>query len=88
MNGPPVLINNHIETNILDTLNEKLLKQAFEAEQNKPLSLSQYQYIALMYSRIENTVAVLSDMKANKSYIYNGRVAKELGLDEHDTSEE
>lgn len=88
MNGSPILINNHIETDIINTLNEKLLNQAFGAEKNKPLSLSQYQYMAFMYSRIENAIAVLSDMKANKSYIYNGRIAKELGFDENDTSEE
>lgn len=88
MNNSPILINNHIETNIVNTLNETLLKQAFGEEQNKSISLSQYKYMALMYSRIENAIAVLSDMKANKSYIYNGRVAKELGFDENGTSEE
>lgn len=88
MNGSPILINNHIEMNVINTLNEKLLKQAFGEEQHQPLSLAQYQYMALMYSRIENAIAVLSDMKANKSYIYNGRVAKELGFDENDTLEE
>ncbi|MBB6270665.1 DNA-binding CsgD family transcriptional regulator [Pedobacter cryoconitis] len=74
--------------NIINTLNEKLLKQSFGEEQTKPICLSQYQYMAFMYSRIENAIAVLSDMKANKSYIYNGRVAKELGFDEHDDLKE
>ncbi|MBE9598022.1 response regulator transcription factor [Pedobacter sp. MC2016-24] len=74
--------------NIVNTLNEKLLKQVFGEEQNAPLSLSQYQYMAFMYSRTENAIAVLSDMKANKSYIYNGKVAKELGFTEHETLKE
>jgi DNA-binding CsgD family transcriptional regulator len=74
--------------NIINTLNEKLLKQPFGEEQNKSISLSQYQDMAFMYSRIENALAVLSDMKTNKSYIYHGRVAKELGFDENDTSKE
>ena len=88
MDGSPILINNHIEMNVINTLNEKLLKQPFGEDQNKPITLSQYQYMAFMYSRIENAIAVLSDMKANKSYIYNGRVAKELGFNENDNSEE
>lgn len=74
--------------NIIHTLNEKLLTQAFDAEQDKQVSLGQYQYMALMYSRLENSIAVLSDMKANKSYIYKGKVAKVLGLEEEEASEE
>lgn len=69
--------------NIINTLNEKLLKQPFGEELNKPANLAQYQYMAFMYSQIENSLAVLSDMEANKSYIYNGRVAKELGFDDN-----
>ncbi|RAJ24635.1 response regulator transcription factor [Pedobacter cryoconitis] len=74
--------------NIINTLNEKLLKQPFDQEHHKLGNLAQYQYMAFMYSQIENSVAVLSDMEANKSYIYNGRAAKELGFDENDTSKE
>lgn len=74
--------------NIVHTLNEKLLAQTFEEDQEKPNQLSQYQFMALMYSRVENAIAVLSDMKANKSYLYHGKVAKELGLEEQGLSEE
>jgi DNA-binding CsgD family transcriptional regulator len=69
--------------NIINTLNEKLLKQPFGEAHNKAANLAQYQYMALMYSQIENSLAVLSDMEANKSYIYNGRAAKELGFNEN-----
>ncbi len=68
--------------NIVDTLNEKLLKQSFGQEQPKSISLTQYRYMAFMYAQIENAIAVLSDMNSNKSYIYNGRVARALGFDE------
>lgn len=74
--------------NIINTLNEKLLTQGFAAEPDQPTSLSQYQFMALMYSRIENSIAVLSDMNANKSYIYKGKAAAALGLDENEGSEE
>jgi DNA-binding CsgD family transcriptional regulator len=73
---------------ILNTLNEKLLSQTFEEEQDSAVVLSQYQHMAFMYSRIENAIAVLSDMRANKSYIYNGRVADELGFHENSTLQE
>ena len=33
-----------------------------------------------MYAQIENSIAVLSDMKANKSYVYHGKIAENLGL--------
>jgi len=88
MNGSAILINNHNEENIIDTLNDKLLTQAFVHDPHLPMSLTQYRYMAFMYARIENSIAVLSDMKANKSYIYNGGVAKELGFDTNDTLEE
>jgi len=83
-----ILNNNHMETDIVTTLSEKLLKQVFSDEQSKPLSLSHFQYTAFMYSRIENSIAVLSDMKSNKSYIYKGNVANELGLMGSGLSEE
>lgn len=74
--------------NIVNTLNEKLLKQPFAEDHNKLVSIPHYQHMAAMYARIENAIAVLSDMRANKSYIYNGRVAKELGFEERYASEE
>lgn len=74
--------------NIINTLNEKLLKQPFGEAHNKSANLAQYQYMAFMYAQIENSLAVLSDMEANKSYIYNGRVAKALGFDENDNAKE
>ncbi|WP_316839372.1 response regulator transcription factor [Pedobacter gandavensis] len=74
--------------NILHTLNETLLRQSFGEESDKPNDISHYQYMAYMYSRIENSIAVLSDMEANKSYIYNGRVAATLGFEETENSKE
>ena len=74
--------------NVMHTLNEQLLKQAFGEEQEKSLSLTQYQYMAMMYARVENAIAVLSDMKADKSYIYHGNVARVLGFDQQEASEE
>ena len=73
---------------IAKSLNEKLLNQVFTAEEKKLLDLSHFKYTAWMYAQIENSVAVLSDMSTNKSYIYNGGVAKKLGLSVSNPTEE
>lgn len=67
-------------TNIISTLNEKLLEQAFGEDQSDGDTLSHYQNIAYSYSKIENSIAVLSDLKSNRSYIYYGGIAETLGL--------
>ncbi|MCX2575788.1 response regulator transcription factor [Pedobacter sandarakinus] len=74
--------------NIINTLNEKLLNQVFNEGHDKVVGLAHYQYMAFMYAEIENSIAVLSDMKTNKSYIYHGGVAKELGLSVQNNSSE
>ena len=74
--------------NIQHTLNEKLLKQSFDKESSESALLSDYQQIAHIYSKIENSIAVLSDLRTNKSHIYNGGVATELGIFERDNIKE
>ena len=66
--------------NIITTLNEKLLEQDFSEEQDSSHLLSQYRVVANAYAKIENSVAVLSDLKSDKSYIYYGGLAEQLGL--------
>jgi len=58
-------------------LNDTLLTQSF-SQQDSPLA--QCQVVARVYAGIENAVAVLSDLKANRSYIYCGAVGAALGL--------
>ncbi len=65
-------------------LNEELLKQPFSKEQKLLLQLNECREIASVYSRIENAIAVLSDMKSNTSYIYYGKVSETLGLKKQD----
>lgn len=66
--------------NIVSALNEELLKQPFSKDKGETDLLVQYQQVAYSYSRLENSMAVLSDLKENKSYIYNGGVAEALGI--------
>lgn len=73
---------------VVSTLNEELLKQPFDESPDESVLLARYQRIAHGYSRIENSIAVLSDLKSNKSYIYNGGVAQSLGFAGKDTIKE
>ena len=85
-----ILINNHFtlsQMNDIDNLNTKLLKQPFTQEPQWQKLLDNYLHIASNYAQIENAIAVLSDMKANKSYIYYGGIAEKLNLEKLDTTQ-
>lgn len=66
--------------NIVDTLNEKLLNQPFEDIKDEFLLLEHYKYIAHNYSKLENSIAVLSDLKSDKSFIFYGGLAERLNI--------
>jgi len=68
-----------------DLLDIKLLSQSFEASSNPEQKLENCKRIAQMYTRLENCLSVLSDMKARKSFIYYGPIATEIGLDPQET---
>jgi DNA-binding CsgD family transcriptional regulator len=72
--------------NIVSTLNEKLLNQPFSNDMEEFELLVKYQQIAYGYTVVENSIAVLSDLKSNKSYVYNGKMAERLGLAKSDTN--
>ena len=61
---------------IVNKLKKELLKQAFTEEQKQTERLNECKHIASIYAQTENAIAVLSDMKANISYIYYGGVAE------------
>lgn len=65
---------------IVSRLSDELLKQTFAEEENASVRLNECKQIALAYAKNENSIAVLSDMRANTSYIYYGKVAETLGL--------
>lgn len=66
---------------IEDDLNNELLNQKFELDINQNEVLTTFQDIAKGYTLVENCIAVLSDLQANRSYIYMGKIAELLGLD-------
>nr|WP_315027696.1 LuxR C-terminal-related transcriptional regulator [uncultured Chryseobacterium sp.] len=62
---------------IREELNQKLLDNT---SKKCLLDLDVYKQRALAYSQMEGAIAVLSDMQADKSYIYKSKAALELGL--------
>lgn len=71
----------------LKELESKLLGQSFISENDKSIP-EQYKQIAAMYAQVENSVAVLSDLQAGRSYIYNSALSETLGLYAKDRTEE
>ncbi|MGX5688321.1 response regulator transcription factor [Arcticibacter tournemirensis] len=66
--------------NIRKLLDNKLFSQSFAPEADLNAQLENAKLIAQLYSRLENCISVLSDMKARRSYIYYGAVAERLGI--------
>lgn len=69
--------------NVIEELNDELLKQPFIEDKKLLLKLDECKKIASIYAQIENSIAVLSDMKANNSYIYYGKIAQRFGIMPH-----
>ena len=63
-------------------LNEEFLTQEFTPLQGNADALGRYKELACGYARLENALAVLSDMRRNVSYIYYGGFARVLGIDD------
>lgn len=66
--------------NILDKLNDHLLCQTFNTLNNKQEIIDRYKFVASMYASVENSIAVLSDLEHNRSFIYYGALASSLNL--------
>lgn len=71
--------------NIRKLLDNKLFSQSFAPEGDLNAQLENAKLIAQLYSRLENCISVLSDMKARRSYIYYGAAAGRLGLQKKET---
>ena len=67
--------------NTIDLLNKEFSMQNFAETQPHTELLNQYQAFARNYARMENAIAVLSDLRTHTSYIYYGGFAQMLGTD-------
>lgn len=65
----------------IDILNKEFSAQDFSTEQPYAELLNKYRDIACNYARMENAIAVLSDLRTNKSYIYYGKFLQMLGIE-------
>lgn len=63
-----------------ETLKKEFSTQDFPCGQPYEELLGKYMETARNYARMENDIAVLSDLRANVSYIYYGGFAQALGL--------
>jgi len=70
---------------IREQLSDKLLDKT---SKKCLLDIEIYKQRAQMYSQIEGAIGVLSDMQADKSYIYKSKTALELGISFHTDSVE
>lgn len=64
----------------IDILNREFFTQDFAEEHPYRDLLEIYKDVARNYARMEKTIAVLSDLRENASYIYYGGFARTLGL--------
>ena len=71
--------------NINNELEDKLLKQPFSEDLGRD---GLFRLMAEQYAQIENAIAVLSDMKANASYICHGGLSERLGIGARGTSQD
>lgn len=61
-------------------LNDEFLLQDFTDNDWISRNLERYSIVAAGYARIENAIAVLSDLKERVSHIYCGGLAQTLGI--------
>lgn len=65
---------------IVKTLNKALLQNQPSEDIHCLMDIEVYKTIAEAYTKTENSIAVLSDMQLNTSYIFSSGAASELGL--------
>lgn len=71
----------------LKNLERKLKGQRFLPQQEED-TLEEFRQMARLYSQVEHGIAVLSDLKADRSYIYKGAIAEALGLGSDEVPQE
>ncbi len=65
---------------IQSDLHHQLLRQDFASSAETQQQLEHCQMLAQNFVELENGIAILSDLKHNKSYVHAGRIAEELGI--------
>lgn len=79
------MINNHFcktDPNIATELDRALLRQEFPPGEPLDEVLEEYRTLARNYAGLENSLAVLSDMRTDISHLFYGGFARRLGMGE------
>jgi len=66
---------------------DEILNQAFAGELDPKMSLEKYRHVAFIFSVLQNSLAILTDLKSRKNYIYHGAISEHIGIGERMTSE-
>lgn len=74
--------NNHQELDLDSIFSEQFIS----ADNSSDGELENYISIAAMYAKMESCIAVLSDLKERKSYIYYGALGEDLGIADEGTT--
>lgn len=69
-----------------DQLPGALFDQAFKGELDPKMSLEKYRHVALIFSVLQNSTAVLIDLKSKEKYVYHGGLSLYFGFAEEKTS--
>ncbi len=65
---------------IQSDLHNQLLRQDFASSRETQQQLEHCRMLAQNFVELENGIAILSDLQNNKSYVYAGKLAKELNI--------
>lgn len=68
-------------------LSETIFNQAFKGELDPKMSLEKYRHVAFIFSVLQNSTAVLVDLKFKKNYVYHGGLSVYLGIADEQTGE-
>lgn len=68
---------------IIQQLEDSFASQQLAEKDSSTMQLEQCLQVVKAYATIEHCVAVLSDLTADKSYIYSGAFADYLGIEKH-----
>lgn len=69
--------------NVREKLNEKFLKQPRDAEKADEAVLERYTRLAEGYAEVEGVLAVLSDLRTNRSYVVHGKFSDIIDIDKN-----
>lgn len=67
-------------------VSEALSEQAFKGELDPKMSLEKYKHVAFIFSVLQNSTAVLTDLKSKEKYVYHGGLSLYFGLAKKKTS--